>query len=339
MINEKFRIVITSASSEKAKSLRETLPASLFKKADVRFLDEEEVEGTLLEYDSGVELIKKMTLESFYQKDLAFFCGDSVKTRQTIETVISEYGSEAPVMLDLSCPADPENETVLLSGLPAEVDLKKEKTISLPNPLAAGLATMLEIINKLEKIISVRVSSQIPVSEFGKKGIEELQSQMVELINHGEIPEDSFGQQLIFNLIPGFGSNSAFSLSDYERSVIKQTKYLLANQNLDLSLSTSLSPIFFAFSLDVFVQFQSEIDLSRVIKLFENLDGFVVAKETPFPGPIQATKSHDFQITRIVETGNKNMLISFCFDNIYTSAVKPAMAIAAEIFRDHKLLK
>ena len=339
MSKEKFRIVVTSASSETAKSLRETLPSTIFHKADVRFLDEEDVQGTLMEYDKGVELIKTMTLESFYEKDLAFFCGDSGKTKETIATVVSEYGDSSPVMIDLSCPSSKSRSEVFLQSLKNKVDFKDEKVIPLPNPLATGIATSIDLISRLEEIDSVNISAQVPVSEIGKRGIEDLQNQMVELINHGEIPDDGFGQQLIFNVIPGFGNDPAFTFSDYEKSTLDQVSYLLGNPGIDIALATSMGPVFFAFFLDVFIKFKGAPDYQRIKSGLSKFEGFSVEPKAPLPGPIQATKSQIYQVTRVVPTGNTGIMLSLSFDNIYTASVKPALEIAEDIFRDDERLK
>lgn len=325
-----LRIVITGAASQIGKALKEKLPSSALKHAEVKMLDDDILDGTLTEYDGGVELIRTMTIDAFEGMDLAFFCSAPERSAEYIALVQQHFADAAPKIFDLSGGVAP----LLTGALPRSAPSQLPKSIGIPDALATGLAHTLDICAALSPVDFVQATAFLPVSIFGEKGVDSLQNQFVELANFGELSKELFERQLMFNLVPSHGAVAASGISDYESKIVAQVRELLDQPAFPLHLFAALAPVFYSIAVVMTVKFTTAVEYSRLRRAFEHVHGIAletrVSKNKPLGGPLEATGRDELIISRLSEIPGTPSAFAFWFnlDNVTTGAVSQAILLA-----------
>lgn len=341
MKSNKNIIAIAGATSPKGKALKEALPTSLFSRSTVRLLDEEDLEGTLTEYDGGVELIKKMTLEALEKVDFVFLCHSDEKSIAISKMIRDNLQEHPPVIINLSGFFPDDDPAVLMTSTLPKAS-KPANTVYIPDALATGLATILDVCRAFESIEFASASAMLPVSEIGAEGITALQDQVVELMNFGEVPKDIFGGQLIFNIQTGYDSAKSHGMTEYEERVIGQTRQLLDDPDLALAVVTARVPIFYSILVVMTIKFKAEIELSRLLSAFEQSDltklSIISGGKRAITGPLESTGSDSIHIHKVMKIPGSpdGLQVWFSYDNITTGSVNHAVKIAEHLFRDRK---
>lgn len=335
-------ITIYGPTSPRGKALKQLLPETLFKNWKLQLLDEQELEGTLTEYDGGVELVKKTTMDSLQSADIIFFADRFEIAQEYIHILEREEPKLPRLIIDLSAGIEGGNETGVFCRLTHADSVLKETTIvRLANPLATGLYEILSICGALSRLSSVQATALVPVSETGKTGIDALHGQVVELMNFSSTPESLFGGQLIFNMLPGFGQRgSRLGFSEYERKVAAQTTYLLDRQDLPLSIVSTLVPTFYSFAVSLSLRFDTPVDVSRLASALSHSDGIEMdlndlGMDQAFDGPLSSTDSADIHVIRCMQNeADPSAVQLWChFDNIGATSIKHAIEIAESYFK------
>jgi aspartate-semialdehyde dehydrogenase len=285
-----------------------------------------------------------MTFESLEKADLLFIC-DFPETEGDLPTQLNEeFGDNAPFVIDLLRSYEYEEDSLQTSVLPRSLDGPIESPTILPNPLAIGIAHFLDLCRRLAPLSRVLATAFIPVSEFGKDGIESLHNQLIEVMNFGHIPEDMFRRQLIFNILPGIGECEPSGNTVHEEAIMAQVLRLLELEMLPLQLITVQVPVFYSYAVSLVVSFEDAVDIERIRSLFRNAEGFAVGKSDgagTYEGPLDSTDHDEYTISRILEIpGEENQYFIWVnFDNIQATVVKEALLLAEQLFSGDKRLQ
>lgn len=126
------------------------------------------------------------------------------------------------------------------------------------HPAAVTLALFLKQLAKVASLKRVIVQIFEPVSERGKKGLDELQQQTVGLLSFQKLKKEVFDAQVSFNILPQYGSDAIKSLEDVETAVDRHLATLLStNPKIPLpSLRAAGAPVFHGYSMSVWIEFE-----------------------------------------------------------------------------------
>jgi aspartate-semialdehyde dehydrogenase len=324
-------ISIIGSTTLKGQALRDLMPTSGLDIADVKLMDEDELVGTLTEYDGGAEIISRLTAESLEGSDLVFLCGSPSHSSKCIELL----RGKSVVVIDLSDRvADEVDAPPVTSTLPAGRELGT--SISLPESLAVGLATILDCCMKAGELELAAATCLVPTSDLGKKGNESLHAQVVELMNFGNIPDDIFGRQLIFNIHPFFGEAGGRGRSAFEDRIDRQISLLLPQKTFPLALSAARVPLFYGTSVSLLLKFRQSVKEEDFRKVLSDnplidLSGYEASVKT-VPSTIDSGEKSVYQVGRLISMDDEPsvFLMWFSFDNIFRGAVLEAIALAKE---------
>jgi aspartate-semialdehyde dehydrogenase len=271
------RIVIAGASSLLGAELKSLLEESRFAGADFRLLDEEIAAGTLTEAGDEVAVIQPVEEGSFNRARFVFFTGSAEFTRVNLGAAI-ESGAR---IIDLSGCAGDETETE--PWFP-EIETLRGRVLSphatvYTTPSAAGMAAS-ALALALQPLGLVRFSVVFlqPVSETGRKGIEELESQTGHLLSFQSVGEAVFDAQVAFNLLDRFGAGASQKLATVRDRVRRETKALLDGRNFCPAIQVLHAPVFYGTALAASVAFDPLVgnaDLDKIVNACKSA-GFVV---------------------------------------------------------------
>ena len=241
---ESNRIVIAGASSLLGAELKSLLEESRFAGRDFRLVDEEVVAGTLTEAGGEPVVIQPVEEGSFAKVRFVFFTGSPEFTRRNLKAA---SGSGAMV-IDLSGGIAGDAKTVAwfpkLDDLLGREFKKHSKTYAIPSAAATAAAALALALSKngLQRLAIVFFQ---PVSEAGRTGIEELESQTGQLLSFQGVGQPVFDTQVAFNMLDRFGPASAQKLEALRERVRVETRASLGKKVAVPAIQLVHAPVFY----------------------------------------------------------------------------------------------
>src|ERR1051326_3887042 len=174
-----FRVAIVGAATLKGKELKEVLEERNFPAMDIRLLDDDESLGQLDRVQDEVAFVQPVTADQLEKVDFTFFASEEDFTRANWQ-LARDAGS---AIVDLSYSFESERNAPVRSpwierelGRPNEVDLEST-AVTIAHPAAVALALLILRVQKAAPIDRIAATIFEPVSERGRRGMDELHEQ------------------------------------------------------------------------------------------------------------------------------------------------------------------
>jgi aspartate-semialdehyde dehydrogenase len=243
------RIVIAGASSLLGAELRSLLEESRFAGAEFRLVDEEVVAGLLTEAGGEPAVIQPVEEGTFGRAGKVFFTGSVEFTRANLGAA---RASGAKV-IDLS--GESASNDAAVSWFSKLDSLHSRKFPSDASLFAIPSAASTVASSLALGLIKIGVSRLVvicfqAVSEAGRAGVEELESQTGQLLSFQGMGQPVFDTQVAFNLLDRFGVASKHKLSAVRERLRAETKACIGKQSVMPAVQLIHAPVFYgtAFS-------------------------------------------------------------------------------------------
>jgi aspartate-semialdehyde dehydrogenase len=267
-------IVIAGASSLLGVELRSLLEESRFAGAEFRLVDEEMAAGILTEAGGEPAVIRPVEEGTFDRASKVFFTGSA---EFTLRNLAAARAAEAKV-IDLSGTAAAEESTAswfpkldLLQGRKFPSDARVYAI-----PSAAGTVTASLALGLAKMAVSrLEVMHFQPVSEAGRAGIEELESQTGQLLSFQGMGQPVFDTQVAFNLLDRFGPGSQHKLSVVRERLRVETKACLGKKSVMPALQVIHAPVFYGTAFSACAELAAGTKVEQVVAACEAA-GFVI---------------------------------------------------------------
>ncbi|HKD45058.1 MAG TPA: Asd/ArgC dimerization domain-containing protein [Candidatus Angelobacter sp.] len=265
-----FRVAIVGAASLKGKELKEVLEERSFPATDIRLLDDNESLGQLERVQDEVSFVQPVTREQFANVDFTFFASDEDFTRANWK--LAQQAGSAIVDLSYALENDP---SVPLSapwierelGVTAQLTLDSNR-VMIAHPAAVTLALLLLRAQKAGAIRKAVATMFEPVSERGRRGMDELHEQTVNLLSFQQMPTKVFDAQVAFNMISRYGGAASLPLESVERRIGNHLRKLLDNRAALPALTLVQAPVFHAHTFALYIEMEQPVaagDLSQAL--------------------------------------------------------------------------
>ena len=256
-----FRVAIVGAASLKGRELKDVLTERNFPSHDVRLLDDDESLGQLEAVGDEPTFIQSVLPEHMDNVDFTFFASDAQFTRNTWNYA-KKAGSD---IIDLSYALEGQDGVVLRApwiereiGKVPRVDLGSAP-VRVAHPAAMVLALLLLRAGKAGKVTRSIVTVFEPASERGKRGMDELHEQTVNLLSFQQLPKNVFDSQLAFNLIDRYGEKSSPSLESVEKRIQSDFRSMVDGKAAVPSLMLLQAPIFHGHAFSLYIELEHSI--------------------------------------------------------------------------------
>src|SRR5215471_11054126 len=202
-----FRVAIVGASTLKGKELKEILEERNFPAADIRLLDDNESLGQLEQVQDEISFVQPVTPDQLENVDFTFFASEAGFTRDNWK-LARKAGSS---IVDLSYalendPSVPVRAPWIERELGRQTQLNLDSSaVMTAHPAATALALLLLRAGKAGPIRRAVATVFEPVSEQGRRGMDELHEQTVNLLSFQQMPTKVFDSQVAFNMISRYG--------------------------------------------------------------------------------------------------------------------------------------
>lgn len=246
-----YRVAIVGAATLKGRELKDTLNESQFPAVDIKLLDDDESLGQMDAVGDEATFVQAVTAENFDGIKVAFFASDEAFTRKHWQ-LAAEAGA---LVVDLSYALEREPGAALASPwTAAEAAAERTAGVVVPaHPAAVVLALLLERARQLGEMRSVVATVFEPASEQGRRGMDELHQQTVNLLSFQPMPTAVFDAQVAFNMLARYGEKSSPALEAVERRILEHYEKIASPRLPVPSLMLVQAPIFHGHVFSVYI--------------------------------------------------------------------------------------
>ena len=253
-------IVIAGASSLLGNELKSLLEESRFASWDLQLVDEDVAAGTLTVAGGEPAVIQKIDEDTFRGARFAFLTGSKAFSKRCLApakeagAIVADF-SDATLSDPDAIPWFPKIQS--LTGKTVAKDGRVFCVFSAGGAAVASLALALKEFD-VQRLVAV---IYWPVSEAGREGIEELETQTSQLLSFQPIGFRIFGTQTAFNLLPGYGAESRYILQDRLLSTRAEVSAAIGDPVEDVKVSLNLIhvPVFYGTTFSICVDLNSDV--------------------------------------------------------------------------------
>jgi aspartate-semialdehyde dehydrogenase len=259
------KIVIAGASSLLGGELKTVLEESRFAGWDLRLVDEEDAAGTLTEAGGEAAVIQRLEEGTFRNARYAFLTGSKpfgalcrAQAREAGATILDF--THASLSDPDATPWFPKIEA--LTGKTVAKHSKTFSVFSAGGTAAASLSLVLRRFG-LQRLTLVLFR---PVSESGRAGIEELETQTSQLLSFQTVGTPVFGTQAAFALLPRFGEECRVKMRGEEAEVRAEISAAAGDASEDAKISLTLvhAPVFYGSAVSACADLAEGADMARL---------------------------------------------------------------------------
>ena len=280
-----FRVAIVGGATLKGKELKEVLEEKNFPAMDIKLLDDDESMGQLERVQDEVSFVQPVSREQFTNVDFTFFASDEDFTHEHWQ--MARDAGSAIVDLSYALETDmnaPVSAPWIEKELGRQTHLGLESTaIQVAHPAAVTLALLVLRAQKAGALRTVAATVFEPVSEQGRRGMDELHEQTVNLLRFEQMPTAVFGSQVAFNMIGRYGQDSDHTLESIEHRIGSHLKKLLEGHAPVPSLMLLQAPVFHAHTFSVYIETEKKISVGDFIQAIdgEHIEVARAAEDSP----------------------------------------------------------
>jgi aspartate-semialdehyde dehydrogenase len=261
-----FRVAIVGAATLKGRELKDVLSDRNFPAQDIRLLDDEESLGQLEAVGEEPTFIQSVLPEHLDNVDFTFFTADEAFTRNTWP-MARQAGSD---IIDLSYALEDQQGALLRApwlehelGVTPRVDFV-EAPVVVAHPAAVVLALLIIRAQKVGRIARSVVTVLEPASEHGRRGMDELHEQTVNLLSFQQLPKGVFDSQVAFNMLDRYGENSHPALLTVQNRIRRHFESIVQGNVPVPSLMLLQAPIFHGHAFSLYIELDNGVPIEEL---------------------------------------------------------------------------
>jgi aspartate-semialdehyde dehydrogenase len=265
-----FRVAIVGAASLKGKELKDVLEERNFPATEIKLLDDDESLGQLERVQDEVALVQPVGRDELSHMDFTFFASEEDFTRKKWK-LAREAGS---AIVDLSYALETEPNVPICApwverelGELTQFTLESSSIVT-AHPAAVVLSLLLLRARKAGDVRTSIATVFEPVSEQGRRGMDELHEQTVNLLSFQQMPTGVFDSQVAFNMLDRYGRTSAHPLDATERRIAAHLRKLLGDHAPMPAITLIQAPVFHAHTFSIYVELANTISAGDFARSF-----------------------------------------------------------------------
>lgn len=271
--------------------------------------------GTLVDLRGGAGIVQELEAGSLEGVDLVFACGPEEGYPGVLDALPA--GVTAIVV---GAESRPESGRPVVAGVNLERAERGEVLLS-PHPAAVALALLLAPLAALGLEQAVATVVQ-PASMRDKRGLDELFEQTRRVLAFaGERPEEVFGTQLAFNLLP----------TPRPAAPVVELLGELLDPAPELSVEVVQGGIFHGTSISLYLRFAAAPGLEAVRDALADARHVLIEDDDALLGPIDAAARDEVLVGEVRRDGERGVRLWSVSDNLTRGGALNALAIARRV--------
>jgi aspartate-semialdehyde dehydrogenase len=289
------RIVIAGASSLLGAELKSLLEESRFAGWDLRLVDEEAAAGTLTEAGGEPAVIQPVEEGSFERAEVVFFAGSPRFVDRNFKAALAA----GAVVIDFSgnvwskdlavTPWFTKLEELRGAGFPP-----KAKHFWIPSAAALAAISLSLGLRQLG-LKKMSITFLRPVSEAGRVGIEELESQTGQLLSLQSAGQPVFDTQVAFAHSDRYGARSRENLSACEMRLREAVLACTSGFGVQPAIRMLHAPVFYGYAFSANAELEPSATVDGVSSACAAA-GFTLAERGAIVGNLTAAGENSIQL-------------------------------------------
>ncbi len=234
-------VAIFGALSVLGEELRRELEENPLGVSRVKLYEGAERKGSITEFGGEPMVVTTPDEDEAARVDLSFICSeDDPRSAEYLGWVSRGEGSAIDLV----------GAAAGLAGVPmVNFDVNPEairpgaRVVSAPHPMAHPLSTTLHRLGQAFTLVDACATVLRPVSDGGRRAVEELHQQTIGVLSFTHLPTEVFGRQMAFNLLPVRLQGEEGRL--LEETVRRDVDRVLGESSPPLSLRIVQAPTFY----------------------------------------------------------------------------------------------
>ena len=333
---KKFNTAIIGATGAVGQEFLKLIEERKFPFGELKMLASSRSAGKKINFMGKEYTVEETTEKSFDGVQFALFAGGAASKLFAPAAV-----KAGAVVIDNSSNfrMDPEVPLVVPEVNPQAISRHKG-IIANPNCSTIIMVMALKPLYNLSKIKRVVVSTYQAVSGAGREGMDELKSQLEELVQDKEVtakvlPVAKLDKhyQIASNLLPQIDVFMDNLYTKEEMKMVDETKKIMEDDALKVTATTVRVPVYRSHAESVNIEFEDEVSVEEARAALEKFPG-VIVRDNPaemiYPQPLETSGKDAVEVGRIRKDFSIEHGINLwvCGDQIRKGAALNALQIA-----------
>jgi len=330
-----YKVAIVGATGLVGREFIKTLEQRNFPVSLIQLLASDRSAGKKLPVGQEEIEVRETTPESFEGIDIALFSAGSEISRH-FSPIAAQSGT---VVVDNSSAFRMVPTVPLVVPEVNVADIKWHKgIIANPNCSTIQLVTALYPLHKVNPIKRIIVDTYQAVSGTGAAAVEELLTQVKQVLDGQTTVPHVYPHQIAFNMLPEIDVFLDNGYTKEEWKMVEETKKIMHAEDIAISATCVRVPVFTGHSEAVHVEFSQPMSPEDAQRILAQAPGVKVLDDTTislYPQPWSAAGTDEVFVGRIRrDASNQNGLAMWIVaDNLRKGAALNTVQIAEEIIK------
>jgi aspartate-semialdehyde dehydrogenase len=291
-MEKKYNVAIVGATGLVGEAFLDLLHERQFPVDNVYPLASERSKGKRVQFGKQLLTVRDLAKFDFSKVQFAFFSAGA--------SVSAQY---APIAAGQGCIVidntsqfryDPEIPLVVPEVNPEALkNYRNRNIIANPNCSTIQMVVALKPIYDAVGIKRINVATYQSVSGAGRKAVEELAKQTINLLNGEEIEVKCLPKQIAFNVIPQIDEFQENGYSKEEMKMVWETKKIFGDEDILINPTTIRVPVFYGHSEAVHIETKKAISVEKATELLRHAPGIIVVEGSDYPTAVTHAVNHD----------------------------------------------
>ncbi|MHB8563444.1 MAG: aspartate-semialdehyde dehydrogenase [Acidiferrobacteraceae bacterium] len=296
--------------------------------------------GRMLSFRGQPLTVKTLTHDSFQDIDLAFFSAGASVSKEFCPSA-AQAGA---LVIDNSSAfrMDPAVPLVVPEVNPDTIRSHKG-IIANPNCTTIQMVVVLKPLHDAARIRRIVVSTYQAVSGTGAKAIDELESQVRDLVAGNPVRNEVYPVQIAFNVLPHVDVFMDNGYTKEEMKMVHETRKIMGDEDIMVSATCVRVPVVRAHSEAVHIETERKLTAQEARSILEKAKGVIVKDERRpggYPVPLEVTERYETYVGRIREdiSVQNGLALWIVADQLFKGAALNGLQIA-EYAMAHGILR
>ena len=330
-----YKVAIVGATGLVGREFIKTLEQRNFPVSLIQLLASDRSAGKKLPFGQEEIEVRETTPESFEGIDIALFSAGAEISRH-FSPIAAQSGT---VVVDNSSAFRMVPAVPLVVPEVNPEDIKWHKgIIANPNCSTIQMVTALYPLHKVNPIKRIIVDTYQAVSGTGAAAVEELLTQVKQVLDGQTTVPHVYPHQIAFNMLPEIDVFLDNGYTKEEWKMVEETKKIMHAEDIAISATCVRVPVFTGHSEAVHVEFSQPMSPEDAQRILAQAPGVKVLDDTTislYPQPWSAAGTDEVFVGRIRrDASNQNGLAMWIVaDNLRKGAALNTVQIAEEIIK------
>jgi aspartate-semialdehyde dehydrogenase len=332
---KQYRIAVVGATGMVGQEFIKILEQRDFPLSDIQLYASDGSAGRKLYVKHQENVVKEINHESFTGTDMAFFSAGTNTSRHFVASAIRA----GTLVIDNSDAWRLEGDFPLVVPEVNIEDINEHKGVIVnPTSPIIQMVVVLFPLHRINPIKRIVVTSYQSVAGAGQAAIEELTTQVRQVLDGQPAVPRVFPHQIAFNLLPEVDVFMDTGYTKEERKFLEETRRIMHAPEIEVSATCVRVPIYVANSLALHVEFTQPFPPEEARQILIHAPGIKVLDDPTvnlYPQPWAVAGTDECFVGRIrKDTAFKNGLAMWTVaDNIRKGAALNAVQILEEIIK------